>query len=332
MTDLKFNVQTRQIFYRIVDNPLEYPLNIVLDYEHYPIWFTTGEFLHLFYEQGLLVAEIEIPDGVELVRQTEESNARQTEVSNVAQTEWHASHFIVRDISYIHRHPILGKDETYILKLIKQFPGHYIKLAENIENPSEEFCQTIVKLHCMALEYIRNPSYWTELEAVKHFGEALFYIKNQTYELCEIAVLNNGRAIKHCWPEFREKLYMKAIDQNPFAFEFLPKHLQTKELCLRMVEQKALLVNCVRPDLLDEPASRQGSSEAQTGVQQDEDIKRAAVEGHGFLIRHFDNPSYELCEIAVRSLKSNYRYIKNKGIRAVICQSFNIVDDGVMLY
>jgi hypothetical protein len=306
MTDQKINPQhalhaqfTDQKFYKIIDNPLEYPLNIVLDYEHYPILFTTGEFLHLFYDQGLLVAEIEIPDGVELV-----SNANKSQ----------ASRFIVRDISYIHRHPILGKDETYILKLIKQFPGHYIKLAENIENPSEEFCQTIVKLHCMALEYIRNPSYWTELEAVKHFGEALFYIKNQTYELCETAVLNNGRAIKHCWPEFREKLYIKAIDQNPFAFEFLPKHLQTKELCLRVVKQKALLVNCVRPDLLDE------------------DIKRAAVEQHGFLIRHFDNPSLELCTIAVRSLKSNYRYIKNKGIRAVICQSFNIVDDGVMLY
>lgn len=95
---------------------------------------------------------------------------------------------------------------------------------------------------------IINDKYKLYKLVLSYNGLLLRYINEQTYELCEIAVKENGMAIKHVQEEFlTPELCKLAVQETGFALEYIKE--QTLELCKIAIEDYVGMFNYVNPEL-----------------------------------------------------------------------------------
>lgn len=128
---------------------------------------------------------------------------------------------------------------------------------------------------------------------LSHNGLLLHYIKEQTGELCEIAVKQNGMAIKDVQEELLTyKLYKSAVQNTGLALKYIKN--QTQELCQLAVENFVDAFEFVEPEFLTP------------------ELCKYAVKSDGTLIKYIKNQTYELCELAIEQTQDAYYHIDDE--------------------
>ena len=93
-------------------------------------------------------------------------------------------------------------------------------------------------LHQMILFKKINLKKYRLILTIKKMENLLECIEEQTEEICELAVQQNGLALKYVKDEFKtEELCKLAVQQDGYALEFVKDELQTEEICKLAIEQ-----------------------------------------------------------------------------------------------
>lgn len=146
---------------------------------------------------------------------------------------------------------------------------------------------------------------------LSHNGLLLYYIKEQTAELCEIAVKQNGMAIKDVQEELLTyELYKIAVQNTGLALKYIKD--QTQELCQLAVENFDEAFEFVKPEF------------------QTPELCEYAVKSDGTLIKYIKNQTYKLCELAVEQTQDAYYYI-NDDFKTLIIHNEHILHGSVVL-
>lgn len=254
------------------------------------LYFTTWEYIHMYFHRGSLIAEVKIPE-----------NARVYEDSKGK--KWKADKIEILCLIPLNKY--YKFTESYILQLIKSSPGQFISYAKYLENPSEEFCLEIAEMYFSALHYLENPSYRVQLRLMKHLHLVNDEIIEQTKVECEKAI-EAGLSITTCTDKCMPKVWYAVIEQNVCAFECMPKKYQTTELCLRVIKERGSLYLAIREDLLND------------------EMKKITINYRGFMIQYIKNPTLELCCLALDYLVDNIIYIKDQELVKVLSQMYKI--------
>lgn len=175
--------------------------------------------------------------------------------------------------------------EYVLLYLMKKNP-HNIAL---IKNPSFEICKFATQSKPIYFEYIKpdNPQLTIEqydqlcTMAVKKYYRYIKDILNPSYDVCKIVVLFYGGAIKYIKPE------------NPK----LDNH-QYNELCKIAVGKNYKAIKYIKPD-----------NSRLTDLQYNELCKIPIEENSSYYFRYISNPSYDICEMAIKHWDANIQYI-----------------------
>ena len=178
----------------------------------------------------------------------------------------------------------------------------YIKENWNILEP---ICLWLNDLKFIPEEYITKEL--LEL-AVKQNGLALRYVQEEyrTPDLCEIAIQQDGRLLLYVPKKLRTKeLCELAIKENGYALADIPYSLITKELCELAVKQNGLAL----AHLLGEHRFN-------------EDIYKLAVQQNGRALGYVPEKliTPELCEIAVKQNGTSLGYVPNEIKTKELCE------------
>jgi hypothetical protein len=169
----------------------------------------------------------------------------------------------------------------------------YIKKNWNILEP---ICLWLNDFQLIPKEYETKELY--EL-AVKQNGEALKWVpkEHRTKELCELAVKQNGDSLyyipKHL---ITEELCKIAVQQNGLALYYIPDEYITKEMCKIAVEKNGMALWHV----LDEYKTKK--------------ICELAVQQNGEALQYIpvENKTFKLCKLAIKSNGKALRFVPKK--------------------
>ena len=76
-------------------------------------------------------------------------------------------------------------------------------------------------------------------DSVKENGLSLKYIKHKRYNLCKLAVNQNGNALEHVPRDIIDyNLCMLAVKNYRFAIKYVPEKYQTDDLCMVAIKGK----------------------------------------------------------------------------------------------
>jgi hypothetical protein len=203
----------------MVHNKFKYKLGLNTD--HIPfnpsgsgepggLYFTDLDNFYKFLEYGTLIADVKVPEGVEIYADPVGDNAHPY--------KWKAPSIIISNVRSIKDLP-QWNDLSFWLAAVRQ-NGNALKLVpENLK--TAEMC----------------------LAAVQKNGEALYYVPKvlKTAELCLIAVQQNEEVLMYVPDEFKtEEICLIAVQQNGLALNYVPDRLRTEEICLAAVRQDGL--------------------------------------------------------------------------------------------
>jgi hypothetical protein len=190
------------------------------------LYFTTfGDFID-FLEYGTLIADVKVPEGIEVY-------------ADPMGKKWKAPQIIITNI-----------------REIKDLP----------EWNDVEFCRRALKRCVVSLKYIKPENYTHDgyesilLLAVNYYPNALMYIPEEkcTRNVYLAAVRYYGGALQFIPNEKRTpEILLAAVRQNGNTLYLIPPEQQTYEICLAAVTQygKALYAVCCR--IRDSPQSEE---------------------------------------------------------------------------
>lgn len=206
------------------------------------------------------------------------------------------------NIKYI-KNPI---QEMYNTAINQTYMAIFYTPAE-FQDP--ELCLQVIKKDyesSRAIQFIKNPTQQQCLEAVNINGMHLQYIKNnQTYEICMEAVKQYGTALSYVNKEhMTDELIKMAMEGKKMAGHLL--HLcknMTPEIIKLAIKNSEIAYYCI-PKKLITP-----------------ELQLMVVKENGKVIKFIDNPTFELCQEAVKQNPLSIIYIKNKDIQLQLYQS-----------
>ena len=94
----------------------------------------------------------------------------------------------------------------------------------------------------ITIKGLQNTSLHLQTHNMKYQPDA--FVANQTYEICKLAAIHNGYALKYIKEQFKtEKICSLAVQQNGLALEYVEK--QTEEICKLAVQQNSYALKYV---------------------------------------------------------------------------------------
>ena len=85
----------------------------------------------------------------------------------------------------------------------------------------------------------------------KYYGCILKYVQNKTYEICKLAVINNGKSLKYVQSKFiTEEICKLAVINNGKSLKYVPSELMTDEICKLAVSKNGIALEFVKPELM----------------------------------------------------------------------------------
>ena len=135
--------------------------------------------------------------------------------------------------------------------------------------------------------------------AVMHDGRALAFVVNKTDKICKLAVINNGLALQYV-PEETPELCMLAVQENEKALRLVQK--QYLELCMAAVEKDGNMLEYVdekfkTPEICT-IAVNQTPFALQYATYQDKDMCIKAVKKFPYLSKYVRYQSDDKCSIS----------------------------------
>lgn len=141
-------------------------------------------------------------------------------------------------------------DEDFIYQLME-------KVSLSIYDVDKEYRSQRVLLQSLKnratnFDYV-SANCWLEEgfyhEVLKRNGECLQYIPEyaRTFELCKIAVRQNGWALRYVGDDFKASLYLDAVRSMGCVLSDIPDQDKTEELCIEAVKQNGSAIKNV-PD------------------------------------------------------------------------------------
>ncbi len=209
--------------------------------------FTDLDNFAIFLDRGSLIADIEVPQGVEIYADPKGNKWKATQIiiSNIRPVrsllQWNDEKFC---LSAVQKNGFalvyVRKDlrTTDILLAAVRQNGHVLEHIED-DLKTTEICLTAVRNNGLSLRYVNfniidvDTASDVCMEAVKSHGMALQYVRKDliTVELCLVAVKNDGFALQYV-PEYLYTLdiCLAAVRQNRSAFRLVDKNYRTDEM------------------------------------------------------------------------------------------------------
>lgn len=214
------------------------------------------------------------------------------------------------------------------------------ELFSLIKEPTEDMCIALVSKSGLHLKHVpanlQTPNVC--FIAVNDCPSAIEFVNNQTEDLCILAVSQNAYIFKHCkvrtYPvlkalikkdgysikdlhpdEVTLELAELAIDSYHYCLQHIPKHIQTREICLKCIKKSGTSLEFVREDLQDEELCFEAVSNTPYAIKyvknQTEKICMHAIKNGYGIFEYIKNPTYEMRIAAVTKESMNIKYIEN---------------------
>ena len=236
-------------------------------------------------------------------------------------------------------------DKYEIYKLAIKENCNILKYISNIDNYNNdiELCKTLITVNGLSLKYIEKQTFELCHLAVKQNGNSLEFVKPElmTKELCHLAVQQNGDALEFVKPELITKEMCKlAFQQNGLSLRFVKNHeLTTKELCHLAVQQNGDALEFVKPELMTKEmcklAVQQNGLSLRFVIPEliTDEIYKLAVQQNGLSLRHVkpELMTDEICKLAVQQNGLSLYRVKPELITDEICK-LAVQQNGLCLY
>lgn len=166
-------------------------------------------------------------------------------------------------------------------------------------------------------------SFWIDL--LKYDGNLLKFIKEQTYDICTLAVKQNGLSllyVKNDYGLIDEKLCKAAVQQNGSALQCVKN--QTLDICKIAVQQHCNALYFVKnqTDELCKLAVINNAWALRYVKEQSEEICKLAVQNNGDTLRFVKNQTEEICRLAVRNNKFAIIFVNDEYKDLFWCGSY----------
>lgn len=204
----------------------------------------------------------------------------------------------------------------------------------NIKNQNKEICVQAIYNNPQAIKFVKNQTKDICALAIELDYTSLVHIDIQTTDLCKLAIDRNPYSIKYVH-DLTEELALYAVNNNASVISAIA--MQTEEICLIATKSSHNLKHCKiksyevclqavakvgwemmyvpeehQTDELCEVAIKQYANSFEYVEKPSEHIKRFAVKIEGKNIKHIDNPSEELCILALRNSTESKNYMPHE--------------------
>lgn len=269
-----------------------------------------------------------------------------------------------------------SQPKSVVLKMVKMYDG---LMLEHVTNQDMEICQSAVFNNINAFKFAKYQTEEMCLRVVSRNGNFLAYVIEQTDAICKAAVDNNIEAFQYV-TDAKEGLYIQAVSSDgcliehidpekltvPIclaavknigkAIKFVPKELQTKEMCVLAIDSHyynlryckyqtyeqatfaimsdGRMLDHVNKELIDQEMCDKAVNDHILAIHyippefQTEELCLNIVKMQGNLLKLIANPTEEICLAAICKDNSAYLDIENPSEEASIAY---VVDNGYNL-
>jgi hypothetical protein len=181
-----------------------------------------------------------------------------------------------------------------------------------IKNKTDNTCRiAVVKEYAANLKYCVNKTKELCRLAVEENGYSLKYIQDQDEELCKLAVSKLGSALQFCKIQ-TEEICKIAVQSDPSVLQYVWH--QTEELCqLALNLNPEVYVDVRRPDVETYKLNEHKKyGRVMPFIFESEQKAIEEVKNGDALLYYVQNPSPELCKIAIKKNPDNFPFIKQQ--------------------
>lgn len=207
-------------------------------------------------------------------------------------------------------------------------------LLQYLDEKSQLVCNTALENNGLALQYIPKNLIDQEMciKAISQNALALQFVpeKLMNETIITFALFKNGLALKFVPDNLKNNFYSEeAMKNNPNALQFVKELHQTEDIILNAVEKDGLLLRyaymkskeaCVKAIKNNREA---GNYIPDYLINDNDLIKLLMMEDllkqNGMLLKDFDNPSIEMCKIAVEQNGYAIMYVPKNNQTLELC-------------
>ncbi len=225
------SMQHRGFKYKLGSNTDHIPFNPSGSCEPGGLYFTDINNFYKFLDYGTLIADVKVPEGVEIYADPDRDNSQPY--------KWKAPSIVISNVRSIKDLP-QWNDYAFWLAAVQENGRDLYYVPDKLK--TVEMCLAAVRQNGGALNYVPDEFKTEEmcLVAVQQAGCALGYVpvKLKTAELCLVAVQQDGWALAYVPEKLKTvEMCLAAVQQNGHALGDVPKKLKTEEMCLIAVKQ-----------------------------------------------------------------------------------------------
>jgi hypothetical protein len=212
----------------LIDNMgIRYEQGLNTEYKPETLYFTEVDNIGNYIDCGELIADVEIPPGIEM----RSSATRSTLLSK----HYYASQIIISNIRPVSSLPHWN-DEKFCLVMVRQ-NGKSLKYVP-LRNQTYEICHAAINQYPGAIKYVINQSNDLCIYAVSLNPVISDYIRSQNYNLWLSIVQLNGMTLRNVRDDIKtEAMCLAAVTNTGYALKHVPDELKTEEMCLIAVQQ-----------------------------------------------------------------------------------------------
>ncbi len=243
---LRESMQHHHFKYKLGLNTDHIPFNPSGSCEPGGLYFTDINNFYTFLQYGTLIADVVIPEGVEIYADPECIKGRPY--------KWKAPSIIISNIRLINDLP-QWNDYAFWLSIVQENGCDLYHVPNKLK--TVEMCLSAVQQNGGALAYVPDELKTKEmcLVAVRQDGNTLRYVpeKLKTEEICLIAVQQDGCALGYVPVILKTvEMCLVAVRQTGLALAYVRDKLKTEEICLAAVRQNGLALGDVPKKLKTE--------------------------------------------------------------------------------
>lgn len=202
--------------------------------------------------------------------------------------------------------------EKYAIKANKIIVESFREVHQMSEWFDEDFCISAVKQKWQAIKYVKVMTPNVCKQYVKIEGQTIYFTP-QTDELCELAVTQNGMALKFINNK-TNKINLIAVRENGLALQHVS--VQTEEICMVAIEQNpdAYQYVYIQTNKLSCLAVQKDYTQLQHVYAKTHSVCKCAIQQNvkALIYMDQDEQTDELCDLAVRIDGLALQYIHNK--------------------
>jgi hypothetical protein len=258
--------------------------------------FTDLDNFAIFLDRGSLIADIEVPPGIEIY-------------ADLSGNKWKAKQIIISNVRPVSSLP-QWNDNKFCLAAVQKNGFALVYVKDDLK--TNNILLAAVRQNGHVLEHIEDDLKTADvlLEAVRNNGLALRYVNfkiidaSTAFKVCMEAVKTHGVALQYVPDEFKTgEVILTAIQNDGFALQYVPVRLFTEAICLAAVRQNGIVLRYMRD------------------CDQTRDICLVAVRKHGLALRYVSREllTTEICLAAIRKSCWALQWIDDDLITEEMC-------------